>query len=643
MNRLSKQSSAAIRRIVFGATLAAADAASGSASALAQTTLDLAHLSIEALGEVEITSVSKRSQPLSEAAAAVYVITHEDIRRSGATSIAEILRLAPNLQVARIDASQYAISARGFNSSTANKLLVLIDGRSVYTPLYSGVFWDVQDVLPDNIERIEVISGPGGTLWGSNAVNGVLNIITRNAQDTLGTLVSAGAGNDERNLAVRHGGQLGENASYRLTARGLARQNTFTASGANQHDEWDKKELQLRVDWDHAGDTLMLSARAYDGSLDQQILDDKTISGGHLLGRWSRQLADDASVQVQTYYDRTKRVYPGTFGEVLDTYDLDVQHRFPLGTRHDIVWGGGYRLSRDDVTNSAVLAFLPAQRDLTLANIFVQDSIALDEKLQLTLGGKLEHNSYTGLEFQPNVRLAWSLPEHALLWSAISRAVRTPSRLDSDFFVPGASPHSILAGGPNFQSEKLTAYEIGYRIQPIANASFSISTFYNVYDKLRSVESGAGPGGLPLTLSNKLAGDTWGVEMWGDYRVSAWWRLRAGYNYLQQNLHVRSDSLDTTSLKSQADPAHQFSVRSTMDLMHNLELDVAMRAIGALPSPAVPGYVALDANLGWIVSQQLSISLSATNLLDQRHPEFGDPLTRSEIERSFFLNMQWKY
>jgi iron complex outermembrane receptor protein len=432
---------------LHAAGVGAADTAAKPTSAA-----DLSRLSIEELADIEISSVSKRPEPLSSAAASIYVITREDIRRSGATSIPEILRLAPNLQVARVDASQYAITARGFNSTTANKLQVLIDGRSVYTPLFSGVFWDVQDTLIADIARIEVISGPGGTLWGSNAVNGVINIITRNSRDTLGGLASIGGGPDERGASIRYGAKLGEDATYRAYAKGFGRENTERSSGASERDSWGKGQMGFRMDWTKAGDTLMLDGAGYDGAIDQRNFNDKSISGAHLLGRWNRALQNQSAIQVQTYYDLTRRVYPGTFGEVLQTFDIDAQHRFSLGARQEFVWGGGYRLSHDHVDNEPVLAFLPARRNLHLANMFVQDTISLAERLDLTLGVKLEYNSYTRFEIQPNARLGWNLRDYGLLWSSISRAVRTPSRLDRELFAPASAPF-LLAGG-DFKSER---------------------------------------------------------------------------------------------------------------------------------------------------------------------------------------------
>ena len=604
------------------------------------STADLSGLTIDELANIEISSVSKRAEPLSSAPAAIYVITREEIRRYGATSIPEILRLAPNLQVARVDASQYAISARGFNSTTANKLQVLIDGRSVYTPLFSGVFWDVQDTLIADIDRIEVISGPGGTLWGSNAVNGVINIITRNSRDTLGGLASIGGGPDDRGASLRYGAKIGEDTTYRVYGKGFGRENTERSSGASARDSWGKGQLGFRMDWAKAGDTLMLDGAGYNGAIDQRGFNDKSISGAHLLGRWNRTLQNQSDIQVQSYYDLTRRVFPGTFGEVLQTFEIDAQHRFSLGARQEFVWGGGYRFSHDHVDNEPVLGFLPAQRNLHLANVFVQDTIGLAERLDLTLGVKLEYNSYTRFEVQPNARLAWDLRDYGLVWSAISRAVRTPSRLDRELFAP-SSPPFLLAGG-DFKSETLIAYEAGYRVQPTARSLFSISTFYNVYDDLRSIEPTSG--GFPLVIGNKMEGSTYGVEMWGSYRVLDWWRLSAGYNYLNKDLRLKRGSGDTTGVSGAGnDPEHQFSARSAMNLPYDLELDLALRWIDRLPNPNVPSYVALDARLGWHVSKNAELSLAGFNLTDRRHPEFGTASTRSELGRTFYLRLRWAF
>jgi iron complex outermembrane receptor protein len=607
---------------------------------LARSPDSFADLSIEELANIEIISVSKKPEKLSEAAAAVFVITHEEIRRSGATSIPEALRLAPNLQVARVDSSQYAISARGFNSTTANKLLVLIDGRSVYTPLFSGVFWDVQDTLLEDIERIEVISGPGATLWGANAVNGVINIITRSARDTEGTLLTGGGGNEERAFAgFRHGGKLSDNASYRVYGKYFERDSTVLASGTSVPDAWHKGQGGFRIDWSSTADTLTLQGDAYKGAIDQATFNDKIIEGANLLARWEHSWAKDSNLQLQVYYDHTERDFPGLFAEIRNTFDIDLQHRFKFSERHEIVWGGGHRSSRDDVRNSPGLAFLPERRDLNLVNLFVQDSIALlKNRLQLTLGSKFEHNDYTGFEAQPSARLSWKPYEEQLLWAAVSRAVRTPSRIDRDLFVP-ASPPFLLAGGPDFQSETVVAYELGYRVQPHARVSLSLSTFYNDYKHLRSLEPV--PGTSALVLANRMEGETYGAELWADIKLTDSWRLKPGYAFLHKDLRLPSGSGDPSIAGN--DAKHRFLLRSAMDLTPKLEFDWTLSHVSSLPSPAVPAYTTLDLRLGWKQSKQLEVSLIGQNLLDKRHPEFGLASTRSEIERSVLVKAVLKF
>ena len=612
----------------------------GGPSYAATTTTDLTELSLDDLMNIEITSVSKKTERLSEAAASIFVITREDIRQSGYNSIPEVLRLAPNLQVARVDSSQYAITARGFNSTTANKLLVLIDGRTVYTPLFSGVFWDAQDTLLEDIERIEVISGPGGTLWGSNAVNGVINIITRRSQDTKGGLVSLGGGTKDRVAGVRYGANLGENATFRVYGKGFDRENTTLGNGMNVEDAWKKGQVGFRTDWMQGSDALTLQGDGYTGTI-AQVGDDKSISGANMLGRWNRTFQDGSALQVQAYFDRTRRVYPGVFKEQLDTYDIEAQHRFQVGERHEFVMGGGYRMMHDAVTNGTGLAFLPNVFPLTRINGFIQDSIALHERLKLTLGVKLETNSFTGLEVQPNARLAWKFKDDALLWAAISRAVRVPSRLDTDLFAPGQPPF-LLAGGPNFRAEKVIAYEVGYRAQLTPQASLSVSTYYNMYDDLRSIEPGPG-GTLPFTITNKMKGYSYGLETWGSYRMFDWWKMSLGYNYLKEKLGFDADSRDSNIAAAGNSPAHQFSARSAINLPQNLEWDVGLRVISTLSSPDVRNYVALDTRLGWIFMKNTELSLSGFNLLDPNHPEFGAAPNRSELARAFYAKMVWSY
>jgi iron complex outermembrane recepter protein len=599
---------------------------------------DLADLSLEQLANIEVTSVSRRAERLSDAAASIYVITNDDIRRSGVTSLPEALRLAPNLQVARTSASGYAISARGFNNAIGNKLLVLIDGRTVYTPLFSGVFWDAQDVMLEDIDRIEVISGPGGTLWGANAVNGVINVITRKAQATQGTLAAAGGGNLEAGGSVRHGGKFGADGHYRVYGKYFDRDNTKRANGTAVADGWDKGQLGFRADWSSGANRgFTLQGDLYDGKEEQAPTGKINISGGNVIARWNERLAGGSDLRVQFYYDRTKRDQ-ATFGETLDILDVEMQQGLPAVGAHRILWGGGYRSAKDSVRNSAGLAFLPADKDLAWANAFVQDEIRLADGLELTLGIKLESNDYTGWETLPSVRLAWKAAPNRLVWGALSRAVRAPARLDRELFLP-ANPPFLLAGGPNFESEIANVAEIGYRAQASSTLSYSVTAFYHDFDKLRSLEPLPGGG---FVIANGVEGTTQGIEGWGAWQATKSWRFSAGGMYLDKDLKSRPGSLDPTGPAAQGnDPEYQWQLRSSLNLTDRHEFDVIVRNVGSLPNPAVPAYVAVDAWLGWRVSRSVELSLTLQNIFDSEHPEFGAPATRSVFERGAFLKLLW--
>lgn len=610
---------------------------------------DLADLSLEQLANIEVTSVSRQAERLADAPSSIYVITNEDIRRAGVTSLPEALRLAPNLQVARTSASGYAISARGFNSTTANKLLVLIDGRSVYTPLFSGVFWDAQGVMLEDIDRIEVISGPGATLWGANAVNGVINVITRPAGSTQGGLVAPGIGNREYGASFRHGGKFGPDGHYRVYGKGFERENTERADGTEVRDGWHKGQIGFRADWGGASRGLTLQGDAYTGKLDQTQPGRTSIDGVNLLGRWNQRLAGGSDIRLQAYFDHTERDVPGTFGEKLDIFDLEFQHGIPLGASHRVLWGGGYRYARDRVQNSAVLAFLPADKNLDWANVFVQDEFMLSASVELTAGLKFESNDYTGWETLPSVRLAWKPSAEQLLWTALSRAVRAPSRLDRELFAPGNPPFRLL-GGPNFRSEISNVFELGYRAQPAAAVSYSITAFYHDHDHLRSVEPAPGGTCVSITtpgstcvLGNLIEGTTTGVEAWAGYQATKSWRLSGGAVLLDQDLERKPSSLDPTGPSALGnDPAYQWQLRSAVNLTDRHEFDVIVRGVGKLPSPSVPAYTAVDARFGWRLSRDVELSLTLQNLFDAAHPEFGAAATRSEFERSLFLKLLWK-
>jgi iron complex outermembrane receptor protein len=609
------------------------------AQAQSQARGDLADLSLEELSNIQVTSVSGRAEKLSGAAASIFVITGEDIRRSGANSLPEALRLAPNLQVARVGSAQYAISARGFNGTVANKLLVLIDGRTVYTPLFSGVFWDAQDVMLEDVERIEVISGPGATLWGANAVNGVINVITRSAQATQGALLGAGGGNLERGGAFRHGGNLGADGHYRVYGKYFDRENTERADGTGVRDAWHRAQVGFRADWGAASSGFTLQGDAYAGKLDQSRPGKTGIDGANLLGRWNRRLAGGSDLRLQAYWDHTERDIPGTFGETLDILDVEFQHGIAPAAAHRVLWGGGYRHGRDRVRNSAALAFLPADKNLDWANVFVQDQIALGAALELTAGLKLESNDYTGWEHLPSVRLAWQPSADRLLWTSLSRAVRAPSRLDRELFAPGTPPFTTLAGGPDFRAEISNVFEIGFRAQLPGAVSYSITAFYHDHDHLRSLEPAPGGG---FALGNLIEGTTKGIEAWGSYQASGTWRLSGGAVLLDQDLKLKAGSLDSTGPSALGnDPETQWGLRSSHSFAPRQELDVMLRYVDELPAPSVPAYLAVDLRYGWRARRDLEVSLTVQNLFDPSHPESGAAPNRSEHARGAFLKLRW--
>jgi iron complex outermembrane receptor protein len=625
---------------VLAASLLGLGAAAG---ASAQTVEDLSGLSIEELANITVTSISRRPEPLSQAAAAVYVITAEDIRRSGATSLPEALRLAPNLEVARLNAFNYEITARGFNSTeTSNKLLVLVDGRSVYSPLAATVFWESVDVPLADVERIEVVSGPGGTLWGANAVNGVINVITRHSRDTQGFLVDAVGGNDERSGTVRYGGRFGEAGSYRVYASRFDRSRTDPVRPTDLADDsFEGTQVGFRLDLGSARDSYTLQGDIYRN--DTPLLDTE-YRGGNVLGRWTRQLDEGSSVQVQAYYDRKDRDYQLAQDSV-ETYDVQAQHNLTLGERHRIVWGGEYRMWRSTFV-SAPFGFAEPEATLSVGSLFAQDEIALRPDLRLTLGSKFESNSYTGLDVLPNARLAWQVADDHLLWAAVSKAVRTPSRIDRELQAP-----VILAPAEDFQTEKLTAYELGYRGRPVPRASLSVSAFYNVYDDLRTTTPSRAPSpgnpiGLPFVLSNQMSGETYGVEAWGGYDLTEWWRLRAGFGWIHKDLDVAPGVTDIADPPASGnDPVFRGRLQSTMSLSPGVELDLSVRQVGRVTPSQVPAYTAVDGHLAWDVTPSVELSLHGLNLLDTRHIEVNDPGASPVryIGRSVFLRLRAEY
>lgn len=614
---------------------------------LAQTqvasTRDLSRLSIEELAQIKVTSVSKVEQPLSQAAAAVFVITGEAIRRSGANSIPEALRLAPNLQVARLDANTYAITARGFNQSsgTANKLLVLVDGRAIYSPLFSGTFWDAQRTFLDDVDRIEVISGPGGTLWGANAVNGVINIITKEATRTQGTMAEARIGTLDRRVGARYGGSLGPAGTFRVYGLGLTQGSLERKDGTDVGDSWNLLQGGFRGDWQKTAGVFTLQGDLYRGTGIGRpaFLSSGTISGGNLSGRWERKFADGSNLHVQTYFDDARRVLVSGIDARVDQYSLETQYNFSRGTRHAIVVGAGYRMTEDEFVRGPATAFLvPASRTLRFTNVFFQDSIAISDRLKLAAGMKVEHNTYTGGELMPDVRLAWSVSDRTMLWTSVSRAVRTPSRFDTDLSNPG-----VFAGGPDFRSESLVAYEAGYRGLLTPAVSLSISAFYNSYDHLRTVE-GSGPAVFPLVVRNNMEGTTQGIEAWGNVAVREWWHLSAGVSTLRKNLRLVPGNRDVFGIAFAGnDPRYQAQLRSSMDLPRDVSVELWLRHVGRLDSPAIDAYFEADARVAWQATNTVSLSIDGQNLLHARHLEFVNPsIAPGEVPRSVTVTARWK-
>jgi iron complex outermembrane recepter protein len=642
---------------------------------------DLLDLPLEELMNIEVTSVSKKEEKLFKAPAAVYVITQEDIRRSGATCIPEALRLVPGLQVSRINSNSWAITSRGFQNQFANKLLVLIDGRSVYNSQYSGIFWDVQDVMLEDVERIEVVRGPGGTLWGANAVNGVINVITKKAQDTQGLLVTGGAGNEERDFgAVRYGGKAGEDAYYRVYAKYFDRDSASGQSAGfapppppgggspppypgggtpdtGATDDWDMFRTGFRTDWNTAGDNrltfqgdlyfgnvgMTASRLSFPVSFDQEPADITQDSGGNVLGRWTRTLSETSDMTLQVYYDKVRRM-ESNFKQVDDTYDMDFQHRFALDTRQEIIWGLGYRYNVNSLKSRSPVTFDPEVRRSDVVSCFLQDEIGLvPDLLSLTLGSKLEHNDYTGFEVQPSTRLMWTPDERDTIWAAVSRAVRVPSRTDNDVRIQ--MNWSSIFGSDDVVSEEVIAYELGYRVSPSKMLSLDFATFYNVYDDLVTAERIAGDGD---TYDNKMHGETYGGEVTANWAVADYWRLSPGYTFTIMQLHLDRSSTPA-SPESEEDnvPQNQVQLRSYLDLPHNLELDTAVYYVDALPGPDIPAYFRVDARLAWQIRKGLELALVGQNLLDSHHPEFrsftGGPQSYYEIQRSAYVKLTYRF
>jgi iron complex outermembrane receptor protein len=637
---------------------------------------NLKQLSLEQLGSLEVTTASKEPEQVWRTPAAIYVLTQEDIRRSGATSIPEVLRLVPGVEVARIDSDHWAVGIRGFGGEFSKSLLVLIDGRSVYSPLFAGVYWQLQDTVLEDIDRIEVIRGPGGTIWGANAVNGVINIITKSTKDTHGVLVSTSGGNLDQGIAdVRVGGTNGKGFDYRVYGRGFIRGPEFhPANDQSNFDHWKTGQLGFRTDWNlNSRDTLTMQGDMYEG-LDGErvaislysppsrlVIDGPhDVGGGNILGRWRREFSKDSDMQIQGYYDRTSRYSP-QLDEIRDTFDIDLLYHVTLKDRHNVLMGIGGRWSPDSIVQKfATLDFKPHKETDSIYSGFLQDQIAIvPDKVALTLGSKFEYNNYSGFEIQPNVRLLWTPTQHQSFWAAVTRAVRTPSRLDQDLQLTdflAANPPTFLRvlGSKNFSSEQLLGFEAGYRTLVASTLYVDVAFFQNEYNDLY----GFGPGAifveptptpahvvLQVPLANALKGDTTGVEIAPEWKPVEWWGLKGSYSYLHLYVHDKpgfTDNINTVS-DNGSSPHHQFVIQSHFNFPKKFDFDVTYRYVSSLPAQLVNAYGTGDVRLGWHPVSDWELSVVGQNLLQPHHPEFGSDVdTIVGVKRSVYAKIIWR-
>jgi iron complex outermembrane receptor protein len=642
-------------------------------------------LSLEQLGNIEVTTASKEPEQVRKTPAAIFVITHEDIERSGATTIPEALRMAPGVEVARIDGNKWSIGIRGFGSRLSRSVLVLIDGRTVYTTLFAGTYWEVQDTVMDDIDRIEVIRGPGGTIWGPNAIDGVINVITKDSKDTQGTLVSVGGGNVEQGVvSLRSGGSNGQRLNYRVYGKGFNRSAEFDGKGQN-FDGWRAGQAGFRMDWeknDHdiftlqgdmydeaAGESVV--ATSYTAPFSQVINGDARLSGGNIMGRWKRQMGNGKDFQLQAYYDRTNRHEPN-FGDIRNTFDVDFLERIPLPGRQRLSVGAGARLSDGDELEVVTgLTFDPPDKTDQLFTAFIQDEIELvPHRFSLIAGTKLLHTNFTGVDFEPSVRLLWTPTDKQTIWASFTRAVRTPADVERDFFLsgfqgfgPGGIPFfARFNANRNFVSETLKGYEVGYRRLIHKNLYLDLAGFFNQYDHLFSeeitgvpfLEDTPPPVGdnivapphllLPAQFGNSLMGTTTGGEIAPEWRPASFWRLRGSYSFLVMHIEKAPNSLDIGSGPGiqGSSPQHQVSGQSGFDIAKAFTLDLIYRYVSALPGQGVRAYSSADTTFGWRMNEHIRLSIAGQNLLQPHHAEDGgDPNGLVEIKRSVYAKITW--
>jgi iron complex outermembrane receptor protein len=657
--------------LAAGALLVCAVLMAPAARAEEQRPRDLTELTPEQLADLEVTSVAKKPQKTRRTPAAVYVITREGIRRSGVTTLVDALRLAPGIHVARIDSNKWAVGVRGFASSLTRSVLVMIDGRTVYTPLFAGTYWEVQDTLLEDVDRIEVIRGPGGSLWGANSVNGIINIITRSSRETQGALVTVGGGSTERGLGmIRYGGAAADHVTYRAYAKGFDRGPGFHAT-TPEFDDWHMGQAGFRTDWERTADeSVQVQGDVYRGDAGirttitgltppflQTVEADTRLSGGNLLARWQRAPSQGAGWSLRAYYDRTDRREP-TFGERRNTVDLDLQRHAAYG-RHDLVLGLGYRFSAGTAESVPTIVFLPAHRADRLWTALCRDELSFfDGRFVFALGSKFEHNDYSGFELQPNVQALWTPTARQSVWAAVSRAVRTPSRVEHDLTLtalvdPRTPAFALLSGDSQFRPERVVSVQVGHRVDIGSRLVLDTVLFHNTHRDLLSLEPGTPvretsppPGRLlfPLLFRNGIRGTSYGVEFAADCSVREGWRLGASYSFLRLSLRNAPGSLDasTASSTSGSAPRHMATLVSRVDLAGHTTLDAVLRYVDRLPARSIPAYTGLDVRLGWRPVAALELAVAGQNLLDPHHPEFpGGGGETVDVRRGVYGTLTW--
>ena len=626
----------------------------------------LTSLSLEELASLEVTTASKEPEQIWKTPAAIYVITNEEIRRSGATTLADALRLAPGVEVGRMSSTNWAVGMRGLQGNFSKSVLVLIDGRNVYTPLFAGVYWDVQDVILEDIDRIEVVRGPGGTIWGPNAVNGVINIVTKNAADTHGSFASLTAGTLDRAIGeARYGGMFGTGFDYRVYAKGFRREPEFHADGDN-YDRWHQERIGFRADWNRGHDVYTFQGDTYRGDSPHQIgvtTVRDSVSGGNLLGRWRRQISNDSDLYFATYFDRTIRI-GSQLGETRNTIDFDFLHHLRFHARHDFSWGGGLRWSPNRfLQKQPGIDLVPHDETDHIYSAFLQDEVQLNEKLFLSIGSKLEHTNFGGFDAQPSIRLLWTEPSRKSFWAAVTRSVVTPSRIEEGFSLSATAPTNPpvvlrVAGNPDFKSEEVVTYELGYRQFFNRDLYLDFSIFRSDYQKLQSFgalvttfETAPPPPHVLLTIpyNNAISGASNGFEIAPAWQPAPCWRLSGSYSFVAIDVRAHGPTSDISATGSVrtyegSTPRHVLEIHSSLNLPKRFEFDQVIRYASSLPAQNVASYETADVRLGWNLHRNVRVSIVGRNLLQPEHREWGtgDPTqTPLGVRRTGYIQIAW--